>query len=123
MNWNWNQWKAAGKHAASYAAGGVTVAVIFGLINSNQAADANADINFIVEGIKSIAKGIAGLLAIITPIYTAWRAANNASPVNQAIGLQTAVPETKIITSPEIAAATPQNKNIMSNEEVKIITK
>lgn len=122
MNWNWNQYKAAGKHAASYAAGGVTVAVAIGLLNSGQGVDATADINSITSGIESIAKGVAGILAIATPIYTAWKAANNASPAGQAAALTAAVPETRIITTPAIADAVPSDK-VMSNADVKVVTK
>lgn len=122
MNWNWNSYKAAGKHVASYAAGGVTVAVVFGLINQGQGVDATADINSITNGIESIAKGIAGLIAIATPIYTAWKAANNASPAGQAAALTAAIPETRIITTPEVAKAVPSDK-VMSNEDVKVVTK
>lgn len=123
MNWNWNSYKAAGKNVASYAAGGVTMAVAIGLLNSGQGADATADINSITTGIENIAKGIAGLLAIATPIYTAWRAANNASPVGQATGLRAAVPGTTIITSAEVANAVPADNNIVSNTEVKVMPK
>lgn len=123
MNWNWNSYKAAGKHVASYAAGGVTVAVTFGLLNSNQGIDATADINSIASGVESIAKGVAGLLAILTPIYTMWKAANNASAVGQAAGLRQAVPGTTIVTSPEVANALPDDHNVVSNTDVKVIAK
>lgn len=122
MTWNWNSYKAAGKHVASYAAGGVTVAIAIGLLNSSQGANATADINSIATGLESIAKGIAGLLAILTPIYTMWKSANNASPIGQATGLRQAVPGTTIVTSPEIANAIPDD-NVISNQDVKVIPK
>lgn len=123
MNWNWNSYKAAGKHVASYAAGGVTVAIAFGVLNSTQGADATADINSIASGVESIAKGIAGLVAILTPIYTMWKAANNASPVGQATGLRQAVPGTTIVTTPELANAMPNDNNVIANTDVKVIPK
>ncbi len=122
MNWNWNSYKAAGKHVASYAAGGVTVAVAFGLLNSSQGTEATTDINTIATSLESLGKAIAGLAGILVPIYTAWRAANNASPAGQAAGLAAAVPETRIITTPEVANAVPSDK-VMSNEDVKVVTK
>jgi hypothetical protein len=110
MNWTWDQYKAAGKHLASYTAGGVTVAVAFGVLTSSQGVDANADINSIISGLESVAKGVAGLIAIITPIYTAWMAAHNASPQVR-LNAVAAMPEvSKIITTPEVAKATPSDK-------------
>lgn len=122
-NWNWNSYKAAGKHVASYAAGGVTVAVATGLLNSTQGADATADINLIVSGIESLAKGIVGIAALLIPLYTMWKAAQNASPVGQATGLRQAVPGTLIVTTPELAAATPNDENIVSHTDVKVMAK
>jgi hypothetical protein len=110
MNWDWDQYKAAGKHVASYAAGGLTVAVAMGLLTSSQSADANADINSIVDGLQSVLKGVAGLIAVATPIYTAWMAAHNASPQVK-LNSVAAMPEVKkIITTPEVADATPSAK-------------
>lgn len=123
MNWNWNSYKAAGKHVASYAAGGVTVAIAFGLLNANQGADVNTAVNSIVDGLESIIKGVSLLIAIATPIYTTWRAANNASPVGQATGLRQAVPGTTIVTTPELANAMPNDNNVIANTDVKVIPK
>lgn len=110
MNWTWDQYKAAGKHVASYAAGGVTVAIAFGVLTSSQGADANTDVNSIIDGIESVVKGITGLVAIATPFYTAWMAAHNASSQVR-LNAVAAMPDIKkILTTQAIADATPSAK-------------
>lgn len=83
FDWNWNQAKAAGRHVASYAAGGVTALVAFHFLSPQQGTDINGNITQIVSGLEQVSKGIAGILAIVVPIYTAMRSANSASPQNQ----------------------------------------
>jgi hypothetical protein len=87
MNWTWGQYKAAGKHVASYAAGGVSVAVAFHFLSPSQGGDITTNLNSIFDGVKEIAIGVGGLVTVLTPIYTALRAANNASAQNQAASL------------------------------------
>ncbi len=83
MQWTWPQLQAAGKHVASYAAGGVSVFVALHFISPPQGLEATESINSIVDGVTQIAKGVAGLAAILVPVYTSWRAAHNASPAQQ----------------------------------------
>lgn len=83
INWNWNQAKAAGKHVASYAAGGVTVAVAFHFLSPTQGGDLSQNIGLVTDGVTKIATGIAGIIAVLAPVYTALKAANNASPSSQ----------------------------------------
>ena len=87
MTFNWNQAKAAGKHVASYAAGGVTMAVALHFLSPSQGTDVAGNINAIVNGVEQVATGIGGLIAIATPFYTAWRASHNASPAAQGAAL------------------------------------
>jgi hypothetical protein len=121
-NWNWNSYKAAGKHVASYIAGGLSVAVTFHFISPTDASGITDNISTISDGLTKVATGVAGLLAILTPIYTTLKAAHNASAVGQATGLVQASPGTKIVTTPEIAAAVPSN-NVVSNTEAKVTSK
>lgn len=123
MDITWNQIKAGGKHVASYVAGGVTVAVAMGLFTKGQGGEITDNINSISSGIESIAKGIGGLIAVVTPIYTTWRAAHNASPVMQAQSLEKEVPGTIVVTSQKIADATPSSPNVVSNADVKVVPK
>lgn len=122
-DWNWNQYKAAGKHVASYIAGGVSMAVAFHFLIPTDAAGINDNLNHIYSGVEQIVVGITGLIGILTPIYTTWKASRNASPAGQAASLTAAVPGTKIVTTPEIAAATPQSPNVISSTEVKVVSK
>lgn len=123
MNFTFNQFAAAGKHAISFVAGGVAVAATWGLITSNQSIDLTADVNLIADGTKKVLEGITGILAVLTPIYTAWRAAHNASPISQAKSLVETVPGTTVISSSEIAKSTPEYPTIVSNKDVKVIDK
>jgi len=83
LNWNWQQAQAAGKHVASYAAGAVTVAAAWGLVSSAQSQDLTVNLQLIFTGAENLAKGIAGLAAVLVPIYTAFKSAHNASPAQQ----------------------------------------
>lgn len=83
LNWNWNQYKAAGKHVASYAAGGVTAAVALHFLSPTQGGDIAENIGLITDGVTKIATGVAGIIAVLAPIYTALKAAHNASPASQ----------------------------------------
>jgi hypothetical protein len=120
--WNWTQWKGAGRNVLSYTAGGISAAVALHLISSGQGGDIMTNINLIGDGVDKIATGIGGLIAIATPIYTVWKSAHASSPAMQATTLQQEVPKTIIITSPEIAAATP-SPAIMSNITTKAVPK
>lgn len=122
LNWNWNQYKAAGRHVASYAAGGVSVAVALHLLSPAQGSDIAENIGTITDGLMKVATGIGGLIAVLAPIYTAFKAAHSASPVQEAKALEKAVPGTKIITDPKIADAVP-SPNVMPNTEVKVVPK
>lgn len=87
MSWNWNQYKAAGKHVASFAAGGIGVAAAMHFITPQQALDANGNITQIVGGLQQVITGIAGIATVLVPIYTALRSAHNANPTVQAQSL------------------------------------
>lgn len=120
-NWGMNSWEAAGKHVASYAAGGVTVAVAWGFLSSSQGSDLTTDVNMITHGVGEVVKGVAGIAAALTPLYTAWRAAHNATPPVQASNLEAAVPGTIVVTSPEVAAQSP-SPNVVSNTSMKVVS-
>lgn len=118
--WNFNSAAAAGKHVVTFIGGAVSFAVAWHFLTPPQATDINVDVNLLVEGLTKTATAIAGLIAVLAPIYNSLKAAHNASPVGQASGLIKANPETKIITTPEIAAAIPSD-NVVSNTEAKVI--
>ncbi len=83
LAWNWQQYKAAGKHVVSYAAGGVSVAVALHFLSPTQATDITTNIGLISDGLTKVVAGIAGLVAVVAPIYTAMKSAHNASPSSQ----------------------------------------
>jgi X-X-X-Leu-X-X-Gly heptad repeat protein len=126
MNWNWNQYKAAGKHVASYAAGGVTMALAWGLISPNDASQMTEGISTIVSGIEQLAKGVGMLAGVIIPIYTAWRAAHNASPNEQAKSVAANVDQITDKTAKLAVINTvgemPEVKKIVTTENVALNT-
>lgn len=82
-DWTWPQYQAAGKHALSFAAGATAAAAALHFITPQDAASITENLNTIWDGIMQVAKGMAGLAAVLVPIYTALRAAHNASPSEQ----------------------------------------
>jgi hypothetical protein len=119
-SWNWNQYKAAGKHVASYAAGGVSVAVAFHYLSPGQGDDITTNLNSIFDGIKEIAIGTGGLITVLTPIYTALRAARNASVPNQGASLvaaanNTASPDQAKMAQVAIASAVIEANDLVVN--------
>lgn len=83
VQWNWTQFKAAGRHVASFSAGAVVVAATWGLVSSAQANDINNALTLIFSGLDNLGKGVAALAAVLIPIYTTLRAAHSASPASQ----------------------------------------
>lgn len=81
--WTWGQWKAGGRHVATYAAGLVTGAVALGFISQGQGTDLTGGISDVVDGATQLAKGIVTIAGILLPMYTTWRAAHSASPSEQ----------------------------------------
>lgn len=125
FEWNWNQLKASGKHWGSYLAGGLTVAVAFHLLTPAQSADLTSNVDSIVTSLEKIVTAIAAIAGIITPIYTSFRAANNASPSSQVKSVlqNLSAPE---ITQAANAVADPTSRNkliqaVAEMPEVKII--
>lgn len=120
LNWNWNQYKAAGKHVASFAAGGIGVAAALHFISPQQAMDANGNITQIVGGLQQVATGIAGIATVLVPIYTAWRSARNADPTVQAASLvavanNSANPMQAVAANTAIATAVIESNDLKLN--------
>lgn len=134
MKWDWNQYAASGKHWLSYGAGLITMLAAVGLLSKTDASGINENISTIWDGVMKIATGVAGLAAILTPIYTSLKAAHNASPdaqkarvaqqpntvvveaspsssVTDMSNKLAALPSVeKVISTPAVAAATPSSK-------------
>ena len=82
--WNWDQWKASGRHILTAITSVIATAVFFGLITSDQAATIGENITVIAESTAKIFIAIGGIAAAVTPIYSAIRASRAASPEKQA---------------------------------------
>lgn len=82
--WNWDahQWQAAGKHAASFAAGIVALAAATHFISAQDASNLTDGVNNVYNGVMQVAKGVAEIVAILTPIYGMVKSAHNASPTS-----------------------------------------
>lgn len=146
--WNWTQDKAAGKHLLSYAAGATTAAAFMGLISQGDSASLMSGLNQIVDGLESAAKGVGVVAGVLIPIYTALRAAHNASPQEQIksvvnnlsapevtqvanavvdpqgraklINAVAEMPEVKgIVAAPAVALVTPSDKVVATVGEIK----
>lgn len=134
--WTWPEWKAAGRHAASYAAGAVTAAAVIGLVSQPDAATLQQGLEQITTGVEQVAKGVAAIVGVLIPIYTALRAKQSAEPASQArsvadtlsgssmpadakrevIGAVAALPEVRgvITTTAALATAIPGPKVVAS---------
>lgn len=86
----------------------------------------HVDMNNVTEGIKSLGLVVSSIVTFIgfaTPVYMAIKGMIATSEKNRAIALAKSNPDNKIITSPEIAAATPSIPNIVSSTEMKVVPK
>jgi hypothetical protein len=83
-DWTWDQWKAVGRHGLTAVSAIIGTLVFSDLINANNAQDLAKDVNIIVDSVGKIATAIAGIVAILAPVYAGLRAASSAKPENQA---------------------------------------
>jgi ABC-type amino acid transport system permease subunit len=113
-NLTWGQYKAAGRNALSYAAGGITAAAAIGLISQHDSTSLMSGLNQIASGLTSIVQGVGVIAGILAPIYAAFRAAHSASPQEQ-IKTVAAMPEVKgIVTTPAVADALPMESKVVA---------
>ena len=115
---------AVGRHLVSYAAGGITVAaggvgILYSLhgVTAEQAASLTSAFSDLGHGLTTMA----GAIGTIASIAMAVWAAMSSSPAAQAQAIISAVPGTKIVTTPELAAATPNEPAIMSSADSKVV--
>jgi hypothetical protein len=122
-------WKALGRHVVTYSAGFATgavgllaYAVTFHFMSSDQATALGGGLTNIASGLKMIVSGVAtvwgGALTCLSVLSALWSAY---SSTHKSVTQQTAsIPGTTIVTTPAIAAETPQ-ENIVSNENHAVI--
>ena len=104
---------AALRHVASFGAGAATVLIGFGAISADSAHQTVAAINQVVDGLSQATGGVFKLAVILGPAVAAVAArfaAKSASPIAQ-INAVAANPDVeKVVTTPELAGATPSGK-------------
>lgn len=68
------QLAAFGRHVATYAAGAVTVGIGLHILTPDQGSQIGSAVTGILNGVASIAGGLASLVAIGSGLYAAWTA-------------------------------------------------
>lgn len=110
-----NQVNAATRHLISAAGGAI---IMFGLSSK-----INIDtLTTAINAFGNIINNAVIIAGIVAPAIAAFYASRSASPASQAASVA-AVPGTIIVTSPEIAKATPDSPNVISNTEAKVVQK
>lgn len=105
---------AATRHAASFAAGAIAM---FGLSTKLDP----ATVQNIITALGGLTNDAILLIGLVGPIVTSYFASKSAAPAAQAASLEKQ--GIVVIGSPELAAATPNSPNVMSNTEVKVVQK
>jgi hypothetical protein len=105
---------AATRHIGSFAAGAIAM---FGLSSKFDP----STVQQIIAASGNVINDVIILIGLVGPFITAYFASKSATPAAQAVSLekQGAI----VVTSPEIAAATPNSPNVISNTEVKVVPK
>lgn len=106
---------AASRHAITAVS---TAVAIFGLqakgVDLQQAVAA-------IEALGSTVNDLVVLLSTAGVIYAGLKASHTASPTSQAKAVTAA--GSVVVGSPELAAATPEDPNILSRTDVKVVQK
>jgi hypothetical protein len=111
------QVKAATRHIAS-AAGGIIL--MFGL-SSKIDPDTLAKI---IAQTGTIINDVIILIGLAGPVIAGWRALQSASPTEQAVTItKEGPPGTIVVTSDAIAKATPEAPNVVSKDDMKVVSK
>lgn len=129
LTWDWDQWKAAGKHGGSIVAGGVGALVAVHFLSPQQGMDLGENVNHVINGLTEVAKGVAGILAIVGGAYTTLRSTMNASPEVRKAAVSQQPNEIVVTTTPankiELAnkiADMPEAKQVLSTPAVAAAT-
>jgi hypothetical protein len=111
-----NQVNAATRHIISAVGGAI---IMFGLSSK-----INIDtLTVAINAFGSIINSVVIIVGVVAPLLSGYFASRSASPASQAASMAANVPGTVIVTSPEIAKATPDSPNVVSNTEVKVVQK
>lgn len=108
---------AIGRHVVTYAAGAATAAAALNIISAGDAATIQSSIQHIVNGVSEIGAGLAPLIGLASALYASWSASHK-----QQVKAVAALPNTTVVTTPELAHSTPE-ANVVSSTEVKVVPK
>lgn len=104
------QLAAFGRHVASYTAGAVTVGVGLHFLTPDQGSQIGTALSGIINGVESIAGGMASLVAIGSGLYAGWTASRSRQAA--AIG---ADPSTVVNALPDGRATVMLNNTAMAS--------
>lgn len=80
-----------------------------------------ATVNSIITATGTLVNDLVVLVGIASPFVAGYFASKSASPINQAKSLEAA--GAIVVTTPEIARATPDSPNIVSQDQMKVVPK
>lgn len=103
---------ALGRHVATFAGGAVMSAAIFGLVSQDEASVLTQSLQHIGDGVKEIAVGLGPIVGIACGLYAKWTAS---PPAQIAAVVATLPPNGVIMTTKEVADATPSPKVIAAD--------
>ena len=75
----------------------------------------------LIEALGSVVNTIVTLLSAAAALWASYKGFNAASPTSQAVSLE--AQGAVVVTTPEIAAATPSSPNVLSSTDVKVTPK
>ena len=80
-----------------------------------------AQVTAAIQALGSTVNDIVLAIGAIGAVYASLKAAHSASPVQQAISVEKT--GAVVVTTPEIAQATPDSPNIVSRTEVRVVNR
>ena len=106
---------ALGRQALTFSMGVVAAGAATHIFSGGQSESATQALNQISTGVESIIAGATTLIGIGSAVYAAW----SASPLNQVKAAAAVIAPTggKIVTTPMVAAQTPDQPNIISHAQ------
>jgi hypothetical protein len=110
FNLDANQVAVVGRYAATLGSGIVGTLVAVNVLSPHDAADINTNFDLIVHGGGEVIKGVAGLAAVIAPIYATWKGVHLASASAQVKSVVTAITAPPA-TQAANALAAPESRN------------
>lgn len=110
------QVNAATRHIASAIGGGI---LVFGLSTKIDP----ATVTNIIGAAGTVINDVIVLIGLVSPLIAGYYASKSASPASQAASITKTEPGTIVVTTPEIAKATPDAPNVVSKDDVRVVNK